>query len=430
MTSIYFQLLRLLLLASVISVLTFFALHIAGEYLIENFYYRTGYEQRQDQKYLQLFQQYIEKENLSSEDTDKLDRWVKKQKLLILSVYKESRKVYDSISPEGEGWPEDLRTMNFAEDLFYTVKFSDGEAQVILQGLYTYQVYIFAAISELILAFLLFFAIVLAGIRTRMDDIRKLKEEIEILEGGSLEYEITVKGRDEISALAQGLNNMRLSFRSLIRQEAEMVKENQKIITEMSHDLRTPVTSIMLYTEILRQGKYSDEKERNMYLEKIDQKARYMKHLADGLISHSLTADSTQIELEEPETFESLFYDMLSETGAYLEQCGFQVRFTVSWNDRKLRVCTDYILRIMDNITSNIVKYGDSSELVVITSADREAMAGISFQNRIRDGETKTDSTQIGIQNIRNMMRKMNGKCIVHTGEKMYEIILLFPDAG
>lgn len=82
--------------------------------------------------------------------------------------------------------------------------------------------------------------------------ILQLKDEIEILEGGSLDYPITIKGKDELAALAKGLDNMRKSFAGLIDQEGKMVQENQRIITEMSHDLRTPVTSIILYTEILK----------------------------------------------------------------------------------------------------------------------------------------------------------------------------------
>ena len=81
-----------------------------------------------------------------------------------------------------------------------------------------------------------------------------LHDEIEILEGGSLDYPITVKGKDELSELAEGLDCMRVSFQGMIEREANIVQENQKMITEMSHDIRTPVTSIMLYTEILKNG--------------------------------------------------------------------------------------------------------------------------------------------------------------------------------
>ena len=99
---------------------------------------------------------------------------------------------------------------------------------------------------------------------------------------------------------------MRLSFISLIQQEAEMVRKNQRIVTEMSHDLRTPVTSIMLYTEILKKGKYKSEVQFKEYLDKIDLKAHRMKQLTDHLFEYSLIAGASEIELEEPEQYEVL----------------------------------------------------------------------------------------------------------------------------
>ena len=80
-------------------------------------------------------------------------------------------------------------------------------------------------IAEMILSFFLFLVLVLLGIRRKMDYIRTLCNEIQILEGGSLEHKITVKGKDELSELAEGLDSMRLSFGSLIRQEARWFKK-------------------------------------------------------------------------------------------------------------------------------------------------------------------------------------------------------------
>ena len=94
------------------------------------------------------------------------------------------------------------------------------------------------------------------------ESILKLSDEIAILEGGSLDYSITVKGKDELAMLAEGIENMRIAFQSLLNQEMEMMKENQRIVTEMSHDIRTPVTAIMLYSEILQKEQYKTEEQR------------------------------------------------------------------------------------------------------------------------------------------------------------------------
>ena len=153
------------------------------------------------------------------------------------------------------------------------MSFADGEANVSITGMYAYQFYNYAMLAELALSFVLFLLLVLFGIRSKMAYILKLSDEVEILEGGSLDYKITVKGKDELAALAEGLESMRLSFQELIRQEARMVQENQKIVTEMSHDLRTPVTSIMLYTEILKKGSYKGGGQWKEYVEKKDEAA-------------------------------------------------------------------------------------------------------------------------------------------------------------
>lgn len=162
---------------------------------------------------------------------------------------------------------------------------------------------------EELITFVFFIMLVLLGIRRKMKYIRKLGDEVEILEGGSLDYEITVKGKDELARLAESVESMRKAFNRMITQETEMIHENQRIVTEMSHDLRTPVTSIMLYTEILKKGKYKDEKQLLEYIEKIDRKAHAMKQLTENLFEYSLVTGENEIELEKAEQYEVIFYD-------------------------------------------------------------------------------------------------------------------------
>lgn len=425
--SIYFQLLRLLLVASFASVIVFFAANYVIGYVIDSLYYHSDYEENRNEGYVEELQQYVEEEELSTRDTEDLKEWVQEQKIISLSVYKDNIQVFDSVYPEQELWEERIIANYYSWETYYPIRFSDGEAKVSITGLYAYQFHNYAFIAELILSFVLFLILVLTGIRRKMDFILQLRDEIDILEGGSLDYRITVKGKDELAALAEGIENMRVSFRSLIQEEAEMVQENQRIVTEMSHDLRTPVTAIMLYTEILKTGKYGTPDQLRQYLEKIEQKALRMKHLTDHLFEYSLLAGEEDIQLEEPESFKLLFYDVLSETASYLEQKGYFVSLQMEWPDVQLQISTDYLLRIMDNITSNILKYADPAAPVVISSVSGEQAAGIQFENRIQEPDHKTESTGIGIRNIRNMMTRMEGKCSVFQEGNRFRMILLFP---
>ena len=358
---------------------------------------------------------------------------MKQQKMVSIRVYKENVLVFDSKYPDQELWEEDIVMDEHGWENYYSVIFSDGEAKISILGMYAYQFYNYAVTAELFLAFFLFLTFVLLEIRKKMEYIRTLCSEIELLEGGSLDYRITVKGKDELAALAESLDHMRMSFRNLIQSEAQIVQEHQKAVTEMSHDLRTPVTSILLYTEILKKGKYKGEEQMKEYIERIDRKAYRMKQLTDHLFEYSLVTGGTEISLEEPEFFSVLFYDLFSETCSYLQQRGFQIHSKAEWKECRCQVYMDYVTRIMDNVTSNIVKYADPKKPVVIQSVYQEYMAGFSFKNAVNHTDRKVESTGVGIQSIQNMMKKMGGTCsILQSWESKghFKIEILFPICG
>lgn len=426
--SIYFQLLLLLIFSAAAAAVLFQGMDIGGSYLIDRCIYNTEYLEKRGEKYAEDLRDYIQEKSLASTDSAALNSWVKEQKIIVMRIYKNDILIFDSEYPGEEIWEKEIPGEDYAWENSYILEFTDGTGTAVIVGAYDYQIYNYALITELVISFSVFVLLVLLGIRRKMHYIRKLSEEIEILEGGSLEYPITVSGKDELAVLAKGLDHMRLSFQKLMQSEARMVQENQRIVTEMSHDLRTPVTSIMLYTEILKKGNWEDKERQMEYVERIDRKARRMKQLTDHLFEYSLITGETEVQMEEPELYEVVLYDLFSETCSYLQQKGFQVIFKVQWVDKKIQVSTDYLMRIMDNITSNILKYGDSSQPVTISSVCEKHMSGFRFENKIRDMEEKPDSTGIGIQSVKNMMQKMGGQCITEQKEKQFFITLLFPD--
>lgn len=423
--SIYVQLFRLLVVAALLSFLVFRALDSAGIYMIDKYLYNSTYREKKDRAAMDDFQRYVKQEQITTGETEALSSWVRKQKNVSIYIYKDGIQVFNSDYPEQEVSKEEITLSDY--ETYYTVEFADGDAQVSILAFYDYQLYNYELVASILLAFAMFLFLVLFGIRKKMRYITMLSEEIEILEGGSLDYPVTVKGKDELAALAEGLDHMRLSFLEIREREAQMVQKNQRIVTEMSHDLRTPVTSIILYTEILKKGKNLDEAQQKKYMDIIEKKAYRMKQLTDHLFEYSLTAGSEEIQLEEPEVFEIIFYDIFSETCSYLEQKGFQVDFQVEWSDEKIRISEDYVMRIMDNITSNLLKYADAAFPLILSSVREENFIGFSVENHVRRDTGRTESTGIGIQNIKNMMEKMHGKCGTERKGESFRLTLLFP---
>lgn len=425
--SIYTQLLQLLIISALAAFLLYTILDNVGAYLVEWYMEESNYVEKRDLAYIDGLQNYIDKNNLSSEDTAELTKWVNNHNNVYLQVYKNDLQIYDSYYQDQEIAEAQITAGYYEWETYYDLTFSDGPAECIIYGSYSIQLYNYSSIAVICISFFAFLCMVLFGIRRKMAYITKLSSEIEILEGGQLDHPITIRGKDELSALAESLECMRISFQNLVQQEEEMTRENKRIVTEMSHDIRTPVTSILLYTEILKMGKYSGEEQLQSYLDKIGQKAKRMKQLTDHLFEYSLIAKEEEVELEAPELYEVLFFDLLSETCNYLNQKGFEVDFRVEWLDYKISIYSNYIMRIMDNITSNIIKYADSQEPVRIASIDEKDHIVFVFENRIRQLTEVVESNGIGLQNIKNMMLKMRGECVVEKTEEHYRILLRFP---
>lgn len=426
--SLYVKLLVLLLAAGIASTGVFVGLNDAADYYMQSNNLYEAYIEKQNNKYIDKFQEYVSNQKLSIRDIASILKWVKKQGVISIRLYENDILIFDSeYENVQEIWLENIERDQYDWNFYYEIKFSDAQGEVSINGTYEYQLSNYIRIGTLIISFVFFVIVVLLGIRNKMKYIGKLCDEIGILEGGNLEYTITVKGNDELGELARGLDSMRESFRVQAERETQMTQENQRIITEMSHDIRTPITSIMLYTEILKKGAYKDMVQLPEYLDKIDQKAKKMKLLTENLFQYTLVSGGGEVKLEPEESFKVLFYDLLSETCSYLSQNGFDTDVKEEWPQCKIKVNSDYIARIIDNITSNIIKYADPTDLIKISMEDRKTAAAIRFENKILQNPDKTDSTGIGTQSIRSMMKKMGGSCEISEDGTIYQITIAFP---
>ena len=435
MHSLYFKLAGLLLAAVAVSGLFFVVINYAGEQMITKIFSDSSHIEKLSEAYIQDLQEYIDVTKAATNDSEKLTEWVRKQKIVSIQVYKDEILTYDSNYPDAAVEDAEAEGAYYEWEYYYTAEFADGTADVFLYGFFSYPLYSYAMTAEILLAVILLVAIVILGIRRPVKYIGRLKDECEILGNGNLDYQVTVQGRDELALLAQGLDNMRMALRESNEKEAEITAANRRMITEMSHDLRTPLTSLLIYTEILGKKAAKDPRQAMEYVRKIEKKARQIKRLSDNIFEYALITEETKAELGEPQTLRELFYDPLSEMTAYLGERGYTVELrpdTGSGSERRqIRVNEEYINRIMDNIVSNIEKYADKSMPVRIENIYTEEYGGLAFRNGIScstEDRRKTEgSTNIGLHNVEKMMKNMDGYCRVKQTECIFEIALMFP---
>jgi signal transduction histidine kinase len=183
-----------------------------------------------------------------------------------------------------------------------------------------------------------------------------------------------------------------------------------------------------MYVQILMSEVSKDKKMNQYYLDKVMVKAVQMKELSDRLFEYCQVMDKNKEEnLEETRTFQSVFSDYLSEMVLFLESQGLHIVTELDWKVASVVIRMDYIARIIDNLSVNLVRYAKREEMIRIRTVYEDTAIGIEICNKIRHQEEPMETSKIGMENVRYMMEAMNGECREDIDEEIYRLQLLFP---
>lgn len=420
--------------------------------VMDNIFYSSDYQERSKERGRDRLQEFIDENGVSLSDLAPLDEWCRQERRVYLSVYVDDILVYDSVltanadytvynSYFAEYTSEDYVDYTYADEdsstgvskampdeMLPVVRFTDGEAEIDLYTYYQDWYYNMATVAAAVLAFLMFLLVLTGMIRAKLAYISQLEREIRILEGGDLRYPLTVRGRDELGDLARGIEDMR---RSIIEREAAEEKArraNQELITAMSHDLRTPLTSLLGYLDIVAEGKYTDDTQRDRYLQVAHDKAYQIKNLSDKLFEYFLVYSQENEELpRELLPADDLLTQLLGERAFELESRGFTVESDLRPIGRGLRVNIDLLCRMCDNVFSNVRKYADRTAPVRITCAPQGSRVVIAVQNGIAPRDAAVESTNIGIKTCESGAAAHGGRFSVREEDGIFTAELILP---
>ena len=422
--SIYTELAVLLLIAAAIASLFFAATYFGISSIIDYYTDRSGYTEKQRAASAFYLQEYVDENGISTDNINDLENFRRKKQVLMIQVIDDGQLIYDS-----ELIGEDLSTITMyfpaESDNYFPLKLTDKDVVVSIDGSFGYERSTKVLFLTIIMTVVVFIVTFLAGFRAKIEYIKKLHEEIALLEGGMLDYSITIEGQDELAALAVGLDDMRISFKHQLDEIEKLSHTNQKMITEISHDLRTPLTAVLLYAEILQNGKNLTDTQKIEYIDKIIKKIEHMKDLSDHLLTYSASSSAGPTVHVESTSAKAVFYDELSDLIGYLTEQGFEVIVEAAWSDAEINVNSEFIPRIINNISSNILKYADKAHPVIIRCGENDRYFCMSFMN-VSSAVEKQDSRGIGVGSVRSMMQQLGGSCEIHSTAEEYEIILSF----
>lgn len=221
-------------------------------------------------------------------------------------------------------------------------------------------------VSGLVLVLLLLYGGVIYFLNVRLNrPAKRLIEQMRAFAKGELTQSLPVK-KDELGELTTSFKMMQEEITSTRERLDTAQRQKEYMIASLSHDLKTPLTSIQAYTESLLAGKLSDN-EQQEYLQIIQSKSDYMKQLLDDLMMFTLLQSSTyDLELVEVDGHE--FFDML--LGDY-EQISIEKGFkatTVVNVERSYHVNPKQLMRVVDNIVLNAWAYTNPGGVIHIAA--------------------------------------------------------------
>lgn len=305
----------------------------------------------------------------------------------------------------------------------FMLEFANGSAQVMI---YNYErtlfIYPFLVVCFL-LSVALFLVIVLFFLNRKMKQILTLKDEILTMSSGDLSHAVPDFGENEIGILASELNLLRESLSDNIQKEQESRKANQDLITALSHDLRTPLTVLHGYLEVLKLKR--NPKSQEEYLDRCLKKTEDIKELTDRMFEYALVAEET----ETPDiTWISTDFiqQCLSENCDYIRLAGFAYDLSQPETSGVLLSDKTMLKRIFNNLFSNILKYGDKRDNVIVTAELKKEMFYIIISNSVKSGRSSSDSNNIGMKNVRKMIELLDGQMDVKQEDETFVIRLGF----
>ncbi len=212
-----------------------------------------------------------------------------------------------------------------------------------------------------------------------LNPLRELNYAAERIAAGDLEFQMNYNRDDEFGKLCQEFDYMRLKLKSSLTKQAQYEKSRRQLIASISHDLKTPLTSIKGYVEGLQDGLVSDEETYQRYLKVIWDKSNRLNHLIDDLFIFS-KMELGEFKIE-PVILDAdmLLEEILSTREHELEDSSLQFSVTRPLKPGKLQVDPHRIGQVLDNIIDNALKFTKSK--IVVSTDIREAFYMIFIQD-------------------------------------------------
>ncbi|MDF2652697.1 MAG: two-component system sensor histidine kinase [Paenibacillus sp.] len=268
---------------------------------------------------------------------------------------------------------------------FYPLNIKDTRNYLIVSGMPQPSVIQYeddSSVMPFVVGIIVFIVVFFFLTKRKMKYIEELAGGLMEISRGNLDFRIVKKSNDELGVLAESMNEMTAVLQQTIEEERMAEKTKTELITNVSHDLRTPLTLIMGYLRLLKDHNYTDEQQAGSYVNIAYSKSEKLKGLIEDLFEYTkLSNHGEKLSLKKV-CLNELLEQLLEEHVTHAE--ANQLSFYRMLPNEKLWVDldADKIIRVFDNLITNAVNYSFKPGQIKVAMFRDNGFVHICISNR------------------------------------------------
>ncbi|KAJ3198580.1 ATP-binding protein [Paenibacillus sp. FSL R5-0749] len=294
-----------------------------------------------------------------------------------------------------------------------------------------------------VLSFVLFFFLFSRKVMRVLDEITAGIQEVA---KGELSHRIEVKTSDEFGVVAASINQMAEQLQLSLQEERNAVAAKNDLITGISHDLRTPLTSILGFLEYIEKDRYQDEIEMRYYVSIAYEKSLTLRKLIDDLFEYTrVSGGSLPLSLQAL-NLNSFLMQLAEEFAPMLEDAGMTYNFVGGQEPLWIQAAPGELVRAYENLFSNAIRYGSQGKRMEIGMAleGKEAVIRISnygesipaqdlphlferFYRVDKSRSRETGGTGLGLAIAKSMIELHRGSIVAYSENGRTDFVTRFP---
>lgn len=259
---------------------------------------------------------------------------------------------------------------------------------------------------------------------------------------GNFDLVIEEKGNDQIRVLAQNFNNIKNGYKSSMEDQIKSERLKTELITNVSHDLKTPLTSIINYVDLLKNKELSEE-EKDSYIEILDRKSQRLKILIEDLFEASkMSSGSVELEREQVD-IAAILRQTLGELDEKINKSSLTFRANIPGEKIYLYLDGKKTWRVFENLINNAIKYSQPNTRVYIDLLESESSVVLTIKNvanyemdfdpeeifeRFKRGDKSrnTEGSGLGLAIARSIVELQGGKMNIEIDGDLFKVIVEF----